>query len=95
MTLPKTISKTTVSGYIGAVSGLLSIISLMPSELQKQIMETMPQSWQPYTALVFALIAFFARVYQSQNTQDVLKSAPADTLQKTVTVETEITKTLP
>ena len=90
-----TFSKTTISGVISATSGLLSIVAVMPSELQKQLMETLPTVWRPYTALIFAMIAFFARVYQSKNTQDLLTVTPADTTQKTVTIATETVKTLP
>lgn len=62
--------KTTISGYLAAVLSLLTILATVPTELQAQIMALMPKSVQPYTALVFALAAFLAKLYQSKNTQD-------------------------
>lgn len=83
--------KTTISGIAAALLSLLSIMAVVPSELQKMIMEACPKTIQPYIAIVFAVAAFIAKTYQAQQTQDKLKESPADTT--TITVQNE--KTVP
>ena len=86
--------KTTISGIIAAIFGLLAFIATVPTELQAMLMRTMPTSWQPYTALIFAGAAFVARTYASKHTQDTLKQSPAQTTTTTATVSQETTATL-
>ena len=86
--------KTTISGIIAAIFGLLTIIATVPTALQEMLMRQMPTAWQPYTALIFATAGFIARTYQAKNTQDTLKAAPAQTTTTTAAVSREPTATL-
>lgn len=65
-----TISKTTFTGYIGTAAFLLTIAATVPTEVQKQIMECVPKSVQPWIALVFALVSGAARITQAHFTAD-------------------------
>ena len=86
--------KTTISGIIAAIFGLLTIIATVPTALQEMLMRQMPTAWQPYTALIFATAGFIAKAYQAKNTQDTLKAAPAQTTTTPATVSRETTATL-
>ena len=62
--------KTSVSGFIAALLGFITILATVPTELQKMLMECFPKDAQPYVAIIFAFAAFITRTYQAKQTQD-------------------------
>tara|TARA_B110000503_G_C6960423_1_gene334794 strand:+ start:231 stop:497 length:267 start_codon:yes stop_codon:yes gene_type:complete len=71
--------KTSISGFIAALLGFITILATVPTELQKMLMDCFPHAAQPYIAIIFAAAAFIARTYQARHTQDS-KPAVKDSL---------------
>lgn len=72
--------KTTISGIIAALASFFALIAVAPPELQNQIPQLFPEHYRGQLVILFGVIAFLSKAYQSKNTQDAKPSSPVTTV---------------